>query len=65
MPESNVVKLRNDDEVIVATCMNCHNRAWVLHIDKPGKDFSMITKLQCANPDCGMFINVDLKLTFG
>jgi hypothetical protein len=65
MPKAKVVELKDPrNDMLIATCMNCHGTSWYIHIDAPGKDFKNITKLQCANPDCGMFINANIPVTF-
>lgn len=64
MQKNKIVKLHPDQDMILATCVNCHGTAWYIHIDAPGKEFSRITKLQCANPDCGAFINANIDVKY-
>jgi hypothetical protein len=61
--KADVVQLR-EDELVLATCSNCHNRIWNIIIDQPGKKFYKITGFKCANPDCGQVIAVDIPIKF-
>ena len=60
-----VIKLKPENDMILATCLNCHGKQWLIHIDAPGEKFSKITKFQCANPDCGAFIDANIEVKYG
>ena len=62
--KAKVVELKPDEDMILATCMNCHGTHWYIHIDAPGKSFSKIEKFQCSNPDCGAFIPANITIKY-